>query len=449
MANDRCKCIRASNSVAIRWLPGYCAPTEPGSGDCSIGDRGLWKLSPINRSSWDTAMLTCSWLCQQCPRCKVISVSLRRSRCSWFAQCSRLLSDTPGFRTIGARVTHANPQATSSVAVDADHYALSRLRPPALLDFDVFIVSSPHFWQNLPHIVQGFFSHLKPLGSRGLLVTRHATFCESAVGLYGIPCAVSNHYKVDDYLSKEKWQVIRHFLWYEKPVIAAGADVRLLRPASWLLSLSGAVDAAFEGLVQHDRIAEFTPDVIVAFPTPNMRAFTDKMIASIRFSESTERLLGLTAADVNFDRSTESTENLTRINTTFWGMKLTGPAEQDLLFDMFVSVLYGSPHYDRKKFVARDILEAAANQPVRRKGEVAVCSLRTTAADSDAAAWCVGENSAIHGAAEQSAHDSHVFSSLQVLRLGESECDIGIPLHHEARKLLGPHPLSVFQGAPA
>lgn len=58
---------------------GYCSTTLY-AGDCMLGDAGTMEGVPD--------LLTCRQRCLECPRCAVISWSLQRRDCSWYALCA-------------------------------------------------------------------------------------------------------------------------------------------------------------------------------------------------------------------------------------------------------------------------------------------------------------------------------------------------------------------------
>jgi FkbM family methyltransferase len=62
---------------------GYCAITEPGSGDCRAGDRGAWKFN--NKIS--DVLAECKASCLRCVRCNYISLNLNERECDWFHAC--------------------------------------------------------------------------------------------------------------------------------------------------------------------------------------------------------------------------------------------------------------------------------------------------------------------------------------------------------------------------
>lgn len=244
--------------------------------------------------------------------------------------------------------------------------ALAQLLPPELERFDVFTVATPRFWRLYPKVLVGFFANLAAIGSTGLLIARRSTDCERAKSGYNISCAVSCHHPIDPMMSKEKWHVLKHFLSHGKAVAFAGADMRMLAPVRSMREACGdsSVDFAFDGRVANDRIQFFTPDFMIAFPTARARAFVDRLIRDVASSESSdadEHTRGVAAADVDGEA------NLKRLRTKI--MSLAGPAEQDLLFDSFVSVLYDRELWARKRFVARDQLDLPPLLPMNESDE--------------------------------------------------------------------------------
>jgi len=233
-----------------------------------------------------------------------------------------------------------------------DQYALSNLKPPDINHYDVFTLASPYFWQRHEPVITGFFHNLRAVGSRGLLVSRRTSHCDRATKL-GFKCVTSCHHPHDAMLSKEKWHVLRHFLRFGKAVMAAGADVRLLAPVRSLFRASGTtVDMTFDGRIHNGRIYWFTPDLLIAFATPRSSAFVEQMLRDVADSESTDadvHVKGIRAADVDGEA------NLNTLRTH--QSSLAGPAEQDLLFDSFVSFLHNTTLWARKRYVARQQLD--------------------------------------------------------------------------------------------
>ena len=146
--------------------------------------------------------------------------------------------------------------------------------------------------------------------------------------------------------------------------MCVGADVRLLQPSRTVLgwaatSEAGSVqhDAAFEGFTADRRVGLFTPDLIIAYATPRMQAFVARMLRELqladRSAERSERLRGVGQDDVG---GTHKYERLQRMVPLYSDALLTGPAQQDLLWDVFVSHLYNQTLWARKRCLARKAL---------------------------------------------------------------------------------------------
>ena len=72
------------NAIWHSMVHGYCEETEVGAGICSVDNKGSFALSTANLQSWNSAVNACTSKCSTCPRCRVISVSVRFADCSWF-----------------------------------------------------------------------------------------------------------------------------------------------------------------------------------------------------------------------------------------------------------------------------------------------------------------------------------------------------------------------------
>jgi hypothetical protein len=88
-------------------VSGYCHATETEQttySDCDAGAHGAWALAEAEVRSIETALKACLHRCEQCPRCKIISVSKMHQDCSWFHRCdlNRLHIDVSGFFSIVA-----------------------------------------------------------------------------------------------------------------------------------------------------------------------------------------------------------------------------------------------------------------------------------------------------------------------------------------------------------
>ena len=87
---------------------GFCEATTDGDeGDCAAGNKGTYKLTPAEVSSWTVAAEACTRRCKRCGRCRFISLSIRFADCSWFQSCrlGSLNRGVPGF--ISAAVPRA------------------------------------------------------------------------------------------------------------------------------------------------------------------------------------------------------------------------------------------------------------------------------------------------------------------------------------------------------
>ena len=110
----------------LHWRAGYCAVTGdpayeevPQSASCTHGTSGSWPLADNETASWDTALHACALRCQACPRCRIVSYSMKWGDCSWFHSCplDNLLHEVKGFRT--AVVMDEQPADASARAAPA------------------------------------------------------------------------------------------------------------------------------------------------------------------------------------------------------------------------------------------------------------------------------------------------------------------------------------------
>ena len=190
-------------------------------------------------------------------------------------------------------------------------------------EFDVFSVASSLFWRTQPGLIAAFFAHLSEIGSRGFLAANDVSVCEAASAQHRIQCIVSNNYRHDGALSKERWMITLSVLRRGHRIAYAGLDVRFLQPvASWFNATSD-LDLAFEGNYGLQKIGHFTPDFALAQPTPSAIHFMEGLVSVIR----SRSLAGLPAFLQD--------PVLLRFN-------LMGPAEQDLLKDFVNSALYNT-----------------------------------------------------------------------------------------------------------
>ena len=226
--------------------------------------------------------------------------------------------------------------------------ASPRLSEIDVRQIDVFAVSSAWFWAHKKSVALSFFAQL-PRNHSGLLVAKDDAVCVEASS-HSIPCAVSHHFSAEDdrMMMKERWVVLQHFLERRQRVVFAGCDVRFLRPLPRLFAASGAVDGAFDG-VAHRRgpgqglITHFTPDLIVGFPTQRMMEFVRLVLQRI----SVPRTLQSQYAGLPTELQ----------KPVLMKHDLMGPAQQDALNDVFVSMLYNTTVTRRKQFLAVDALK--------------------------------------------------------------------------------------------
>ena len=86
---------------------------------CDIAPHGTWRLEPspltanATGSRWPAAAAACLALCQGCPRCRVLSISLEV--CSWHYECDLggLLTIPDGFRTATVSPATVLPSSSS------------------------------------------------------------------------------------------------------------------------------------------------------------------------------------------------------------------------------------------------------------------------------------------------------------------------------------------------
>ena len=204
--------------------------------------------------------------------------------------------------------------------------------------FDIFTVATPEFMhEHWPKLYTSFFDAVSQTKSRGFLVTKRVVDCDAA-RLRSIPCAVSNeetrrgcehqrsparscgrHWSADVMMSQEKWVVVERFLLAGKRIIFAGADFRLLRPTRSLFTLADSLsaDAIFDADATPRGVAKFTPDLFAFLATANAGSFVSHVRSAIHaFSHP---LLREAVGDV------------------------LGPADQDVLHDVLLSVIYDFP----------------------------------------------------------------------------------------------------------
>ena len=225
--------------------------------------------------------------------------------------------------------------------------------------FEVFAMCSALFWKSWQPLVLDFFHRLKHVNSSGLLVGRTRSVCDGA-SAHGLACVVGQNFsgKQDPMGMMERWRVIHHFLTRRQRIIFAGVDVRFIRPAEQVFAAvradSPIADGAFESAVSwtHKIVESFTPDIVVAFPTTNMLRFVEAILAAYH----APLLDGLPPQL----RLPELLRHPTH---------LKGPAQQDMLFDTFLSRLYGRQVAVRKVGMARNWLCCRAHWRARKQAK--------------------------------------------------------------------------------
>lgn len=232
--------------------------------------------------------------------------------------------------------------------------------------FEVFTVASQQFWFGLParegyrSVVVQFFAQLQRIGSAGFLVSHALGVCNEATELHGIPCVFSRNFsrRSDSMMSMERWRVIEHFMARGRPIVCAGADVRFvqsIRSMQTAMQSAVHVDAAFEAAALlysgGGTVRAFTPDLILAWPTPRTVEFVRQVLAELRASP----LQGLPME--------MQQKRLLKYRT-----ELVGPAQQDLLMDVLLSALHGKPVFLRRTALARELLRLTSERQQLRRG---------------------------------------------------------------------------------
>lgn len=205
-------------------------------------------------------------------------------------------------------------------------------------EYDVFAVCSSLFWRTKRELVQTFFEHLAAIGSRGFLAANEVAVCEAASASLGLTCIVSQTFRRDGSLSKERWRIMLDILRRHHRIMYAGLDVRFLQPvSSWMRAAGPEVaDAVFEGgfNMVTQTVGEFTPDLALLHPSSITIGLLERLMVALQGRS----LVGLPAF--------LQEASLLRFN-------LMGPAEQDLLRDFLLSSLYNRTVAVRKYQIAR------------------------------------------------------------------------------------------------
>ena len=233
--------------------------------------------------------------------------------------------------------------APFSVHHAQQHHRLDQLDVQA---FHVFAVCSPLFWKTRRQLAVDFFEDLQRVQTAGFLVGRSLEVCSDASRL-NIVCVLGNNFtaRQDPMGMMERWHVILHFLLRGQRIIFAGLDVRFTRPVHNMYAAAhapdAAIDVAFEASVwwEWKIVKQFTPDIVVAFPTEKMMNFVTAVLS--RYNEHLYD--GLPSAL----RVRKLRRHMTR---------LKGPAQQDMLFDVLLSTLYNRHVAVRKVGLAQNFL---------------------------------------------------------------------------------------------
>ena len=148
--------------------------------------------------------------------------------------------------------------------------------------FHVFSIVSRKYWRLQRPVVRGFIAHLAERGIPAFIVGRARSVChgvQSSEAGTRVACVVGNTFSEaeDAYGMMERWVVIHHFLSRGQRIAFAGVDVRFFRPLAGMFAMAiraGAVDGAFDASMTRSskRVQSFTPDVILAMPTPSKQA---------------------------------------------------------------------------------------------------------------------------------------------------------------------------------
>lgn len=107
--------------ATVDWIeaqPGYCGITPDSEGDCATGDAGSWHALARRARS----LKRCAALCEGCPRCHYVSLSLKNDDCSWFHSCALPLEQgTPGVAN-GNSYTTVQVRNLSAAVLNQQHF---------------------------------------------------------------------------------------------------------------------------------------------------------------------------------------------------------------------------------------------------------------------------------------------------------------------------------------
>ena len=276
-----------------------------------------------------------------------------------------------GIASAAVSAAHGRPMRARGRAAavdDVEHnFTLANLD---VRSYEVFAVASVRFWQERRPLIKAFFVHLRDIGSAGFLATSVPSVCREALTeLPGIACVAGMHYRYDGALSKERWRILLHFARRGRGLVYAGLDVRFVWPVASLTRFAAQhfADAAFEGSGDGQHL-HFTPDLAAVFPTARAIALLEALMVQLR----ARSLDGLPA--YMQDRS------LLRYN-------LMGPAEQDLLADALLSVLYNTTVAIRKFTVASGAALESGVPSMAHNASLPQCTGAGARADGHTRAW--------------------------------------------------------------
>ena len=276
-----------------------------------------------------------------------------------------------GIVSAAVSAAHGRPMRARGRAAavdDVEHnFTLANLD---VRSYEVFAVASVRFWQERRPLIKAFFVHLRDIGSAGFLATSVPSVCREALTeLPGIACVAGMHYRYDGALSKERWRILLHFARRGRGLVYAGLDVRFVWPVASLTRFAAqhSADAAFEGSGDGQHL-HFTPDLAAVFPTARAIALLEALMVQLR----ARSLDGLPT--YMQDRS------LLRYN-------LMGPAEQDLLADALLSVLYNTTVAIRKFTVASGAALESGVPSMAHNASLPQCTGAGARADGHTRAW--------------------------------------------------------------
>ena len=121
--------------------PGYCAPTDYGSGDCSASAKGCFawplptKTRPAGRDAATRDWLgvqACVRMCLECSRCRYISFARSERDCSWYADCNMEQLQGRVDRTTGPtvhRTVHVRAERAGPALPQVERFLATR--PPS------------------------------------------------------------------------------------------------------------------------------------------------------------------------------------------------------------------------------------------------------------------------------------------------------------------------------